>query len=189
MAYYFSRLMAAIQQEGCYNRLANFEQKTLQAMKALQMYVENAHSPNREMYKRNFMEQCSQNSCKDALANLISSMNGNPGMFGCDVPSILWSGDSRGDFLTGWRDQVTMKATYVHLLIVQGLIVSSASAQFANPGSWIIVRDQYGFELPKVSSRIYEFAQRALDEYQATSKTNVAKLLTANYGMANPQMS
>ena len=39
------------------------------------------------------MEECQNAMCDEAVENLIASIDGNSGLFGCDVMSILYNGD------------------------------------------------------------------------------------------------
>jgi len=79
--------------------------------------------------------------CADAVDNLVSAIDGNFGMLGCDMVSILWNGDTRGEYYMGWRDVVTTKSTYLLTLVNSGITSQSAYFSFKEntPTAWKIV--------------------------------------------------
>ena len=80
--------------------------------------MENRNSSLADVYQENFIDECLGGQCEIAVQNLVSSMNGNPGLFGCDLMQILFNGDTReNDFYQGWRDVVATKSAYVLSLI------------------------------------------------------------------------
>ena len=91
MNYYFNKVIQAAKQETCFSRLANFEQKLILASQKLSLYVKNRNNADyAEVYKHNFMDMCLGGQCDDAVQNLISSLNGDPGLFGCDLMGLLY---------------------------------------------------------------------------------------------------
>jgi hypothetical protein len=72
------------------------------------------------------LDECSGAQCADAVDNLISSINGSPGIFGCDLLDILYQGDVNSNYYVGWKDQVAAKTAYILSLISNGVTVQSA---------------------------------------------------------------
>ena len=90
------------------------------------LYIENKGKDLESVYKEAFLDECLGSQCDDAVENLVSSINGNPGVFGCDLQDILYQGDVNGNYYQGWRDQIVSKAAYIYVLISIGVIVVSA---------------------------------------------------------------
>jgi len=126
-------------------RLANFEMKIINAHRKLYNFNKFRNSPEKEQYKNSFMDACQNNMCADAVDNLVSSLDGNFGMLGCDMISILYNGDTRGEYHQGWRDIVTTKATYLLTLVNSGLTSQSAYFSFKEnkPTAWKVVQHEY----------------------------------------------
>jgi hypothetical protein len=101
--------------------LANYEKKVISAHTKLSNYNKNKKGPDAELYKSAFMNECGNSMCDDAVANLVSAIDGQSGLLGCDMLSILYVGDTRGEFHLGWRDIVTTKAAYLLTLVTSGL--------------------------------------------------------------------
>ena len=59
--------------------------------------------------------------CDQAVGNLVAALNGNPGMFGCDIFEILYNGDVNGNYYMGHRDMIASRAAYILTLINSGL--------------------------------------------------------------------
>ena len=78
------------------------------------------------MYKSEFIDSCKGGQCEDALQNLASSIDGNKGIFGCDLMEIIYNGDVNSNFYIGWRDIVATKSAYILTLVTGGLNIVSA---------------------------------------------------------------
>lgn len=126
MNFYFNKVLAAVEQDTCYARLAGYEQKILSATTKMSLYHTNANGAGADVYKAQFLDECSGAQCADAVDNLISSINGKPGVFGCDLMEILYNGDVNADFYVGWKDQVATKTAYILSLISNGVLAQSA---------------------------------------------------------------
>lgn len=96
-----------------------------------------------DVYKADFLDECYGGQCDAAVANLFSSLDGNHGLFGCDLMQIFYEGDMKGDYYQGWRDEVQSKAAYVLTLITQGLTIVSTynSLQSSNPLAWTMIQN------------------------------------------------
>jgi hypothetical protein len=44
------------------------------------------------------LDECLGGQCDDAVQNLMSSLDGNPGLFGCDLMAILYNGDVNSSY-------------------------------------------------------------------------------------------
>jgi hypothetical protein len=71
------------------------------------------------------MDICEGGACDRAVQNLVSSMDGNPGLFGCDLMQILYNGDVNSGYYIGLKDQIAPKAGYVLSLITSGITAQS----------------------------------------------------------------
>ena len=67
-----------------------------------------------------FMNECANNACADAASMIYSSVNGDPGLFGCDMPLTLLEGDDDGAWLAGYRDLIAVKSAYLLALANYG---------------------------------------------------------------------
>ena len=94
-----------------------------------------------DIYKDDFIDECLGGQCDDAVANLVSAIDGNPGLFGCDIMSILYEGDVNGNYYRGWRDVIATKAAYLLTLISSGVNSEAAyrSMTSKNPLAWTSV--------------------------------------------------
>jgi len=92
----------------------------------LSLYHTNGNGAEAKVYKEQFLDECSGAQCADAVDNLISSINGKPGVFGCDLMEILYNGDVNGNYYIGWKDQVAAKTAYILSLISNGVLAQSA---------------------------------------------------------------
>lgn len=90
------------------------------------------------MYLQVFMDECSNAKCDDATAAIASSLTGQSGLFGCDMLSVLYSGDVADGYYQGWRDQVTSKAAYLLTLVNLGVTAQSAylTLETNNDSAW-----------------------------------------------------
>ena len=86
---------------------------------------ENRKSPNFATYKLEFMNECANNVCDAAAQTLLSSLSGNPGLFGCDMMEILYKGDVNAGYHIGYRDNVEAKAAYLLNLVNVGISAHS----------------------------------------------------------------
>ena len=110
----------------CFSRLATFEQKLITAADKLYLYMAHRNETDvADVYKQNFMDECLGGQCDDAIQNLVSSINGDPGLFGCDLMQIIYAGDVNGEYYQGWRDIVATKSAYVLTLISSGINIVS----------------------------------------------------------------
>ena len=85
------------------------------------------------------MDECENAKCNDAVRNLISSISGNPGLFGCDLMQILYDGDpTGGEYYLGWRDIIATKSAYILQLITTGINLASAhhTLQLGKQEAW-----------------------------------------------------
>lgn len=57
---------------------------------------------------------------------ILSSIDGEQGMFGCNILEILKNGDPSGKWLAGYQDLLAVKAAYLLALANNGVIVHSA---------------------------------------------------------------
>ena len=81
--------MLAIKKESCYSKLAAYEQKILSAAYRLNQYILNSNTSLSQLYKDDFLDYCDNGACEDAVEMLISSLDGNPGISGCDLIEIF----------------------------------------------------------------------------------------------------
>jgi hypothetical protein len=115
-----------VQQETCYARLSGFEQTILSATQKIQaLYQNKDNTALINVYRKDFMDVCDGDACDTAVQNLVSAMNGNPGLFGCDLMEILYNGDVNGDYYVGVKDQIAPKAAYILSLIIAGITAQS----------------------------------------------------------------
>lgn len=87
----------------------------------------NKNSTLYDVYKQDFMNECAGNVCDDAAQALLSSIDGNSGLFGCDLLQIIYEGDPNAGWHLGWRDNFMNKAGYILNLVNIGI---SAHATF-----------------------------------------------------------
>jgi hypothetical protein len=45
----------------------------------------NRNSSLSDIYRENFVDECLGGQCELAVQNLVSAIDGNPGLFGCDL--------------------------------------------------------------------------------------------------------
>ena len=87
-----------------------------------------------QVYKSEFVDSCLGGQCEDAVQNLISSLDGNSGLFGCDLMQIIYQGDVNGHFYMGYRDMVASRSAYILTLINVGInVVSTYRTMTATP--------------------------------------------------------
>jgi len=71
------------------------------------------------------MRECENNSCDDAAAKLLSSIDGDSGIFGCDLLTMMKDGDASGRWLAGYEDFVATRGAYILALANNGIIAHS----------------------------------------------------------------
>lgn len=104
----------------------------------------------------NFMAECQNNACGDAAHMIFSAIDGDTGLFGCDLPSMLVEGDPEGKWLAGYQDLVAMKSGYLLALANNGLIAHSTwfSIKENDKEAWKVVQQEYQSELVSAKKHI-----------------------------------
>jgi hypothetical protein len=117
----------------------------VQAVSKYNAWLANQDSPVADVYLADFLDECADAKCDDATAALSAAITGNSGLFGCDMMSILYSGDVSGGYFVGWRDNVTSKAAYLLSLVNLGVVVQSAflTLETDNQSAYTVVENQY----------------------------------------------
>ena len=191
MNYYFNKVLESAKQNTCYARLADYETKIMQAAGKLKLYVQYKGTPSEDIYKNSFIDECLGSSCDDAVQNLVSALDGNSGMFGCDLMQILYQGDVNGNYYLGWNDQVTSKAAYILVLIISGIATQSAyqTLKTGNKLAWTVVQSHYTEPVIRIVDRIKQYSDQCMNEMWNTARVNTERILIEHKGAPNTDMT
>jgi hypothetical protein len=120
--------------------LSSFEQKIQTASHKLSDYIKGRDSELGQFLKDDFLEYCGDGSCDDAVINIMSSINGDSRLFGCDLVPILFEGIIYdGSFYQGWVDIILTKSAYLLSIVSQGITVVSTyeTMKLGDDSTWI----------------------------------------------------
>lgn len=128
MSEWFSALLGKLELESCKNRYFETESKIRQAHDALVLYRQN---PNQNT-KTNFLGVCSAGMvCQQRVRDLLNTLNGDGGFFGCDLMQVIYNG-ADNDFFTGSTRHFSAKVGYLMILAANGLQVEAAFQTLQN---------------------------------------------------------
>lgn len=100
---FFKQTLDEVKQETCKSRYATAEGKIKNAMLRLNTYYNNRHDKHaKKTAEFVFLQECKNNACADAASMIFSSIDGDSGLFGCDMMQILMEGDPSGRWLSGY---------------------------------------------------------------------------------------
>ena len=124
---------------------------------------------------------------------LIASIDGNSGLFGCNMLDILYTGDVHDGYYQGWRDNITAKAGYILTLINTGITLQSAylTIETGSVYAWTVVQEEFNDDLVTAGQAVLDYDQRALDEWYENAKVNCDRIATLNNdaNLDNQQMT
>ena len=111
---------------------------------------------------------------------LIASIDGNSGLFGCNMMDILYTGDVHDGYYQGWRDNVTAKAGYILTLINTGITLQSAylTIETGSEYAWTVVQKEFAEDLVTAGQAVLDYDQKAMDEWYDNAKVNADRIAT-----------
>lgn len=170
MTSYFQEVLQEVKQQACYSRYAESEETIKGAVRIMNTLYQDRHDHELKKTARDELKrQCAGNACSKAADMILSSLDGDSGLFGCDMVELLREGDASGDWIVGYRDMMAKRLGYLVSLANHGIIAHTAvlTIQEHEKHAWKVVAQDYQDRLKETPPRI----QKSLDE----AKKNFAK--------------